>query len=64
MDTLSQDLVRAVAAVQQQTPDAQRSAELAVEAERLNRAIRRASCLTRFTDEPAHFFCSLEDGAR
>jgi hypothetical protein len=64
MDTLTQDVIRAIAAVQEQAPDAQRSAELATEVSRLNGAVRRESRLIEFTNEPAHFFCVLERGSR
>jgi hypothetical protein len=65
MDNLSRDLIQAIAAqMQGQTPDNQRAAELAAEAGRLNGAVRRESSLTRFEDEPADYFCALEQGAR
>jgi hypothetical protein len=64
MDALSQDVIRAIAALQEQAPDGQRTAELATEVGRLNGAVRRESCLTAFTSEPAHFFSVLERGSR
>jgi hypothetical protein len=65
MDSLSRELIQAIAAeMQGQKPDDQRAAELAAEAGRLNSAVRRESRLTRFEDEPAHFFCALEQDAR
>jgi hypothetical protein len=64
MDTLSQDVIRAIAAMQEQAPDDQRSIELATEVGRLNGAVRRESGLTTFTNEPAHFFCALDRGSR
>jgi hypothetical protein len=65
MDSLSRDLIQAIAAeMQGQTPDDQRTAELAAEAGRLNGAVRRESRLTGFEDDPVHFFCALEQGAR
>jgi hypothetical protein len=64
MDTLSQDVIGAIAAMQEQAPDSRRSAELATEVGRLNGAVRRASSLTAFANEPVHFFCALERGSR
>ena len=64
MDSISQDVIRAIAAMQEQAPDGQRSTELATEVGRLNGAVRRESRLTAFTNEPAQFFCALERGSR
>jgi hypothetical protein len=64
MDSISQDVIRAIAAMQEQAPDDQRCAELATEVGRLNGAVRRESCLTSFTNEPAQFFYALERGSR
>jgi hypothetical protein len=65
MDSLSQDVITAIAAhMQDQSPNDQRVVELAAEVGRLNGAVRRERRLIRFSDEPTHFFCSLEHGAR
>lgn len=65
MDSLSQDVIKAIAAhMQDQTPNDQRVIELAAEVGRLNGAVRRERRRIRFGDEPAQFFWSLEHGAR
>ena len=64
MATISQDVIRAIAAMQGQEPDGQRSTELATEVGRLNGAVRRESGLIAFADEPAQFLCALERGSR
>jgi hypothetical protein len=66
MDALDPNVIKAVAAGLQdgqQVGDA-RAAELAAEVSRLNTAVLREVNTLRFADEPAHFACALEAGAR
>jgi hypothetical protein len=42
----------------------ERAAELAIEVERLNGAVRAAARNVTFADEPAHYVVVLEQGAK
>ena len=64
MDKHSLPIIDIASSLQGLAVAEQRAAELAIEVERLNGAVRAAARNGTFADEPAHYVVVLEEGAK